>query len=76
MPIFMMPKLGHLMEQGTITAWLKKEGEPVEKGEVILQVETDKSVLDVESGFSGTLVKIFAEEGEAIPVNEPIAEIK
>lgn len=73
---FLMPKLGHLMEEGTISGWLKKQGDRVEKGDVILMVETDKSVLDVESNLSGTLVKILADEGDIVPVNQPIAIIE
>ncbi|MDO8685393.1 MAG: biotin/lipoyl-containing protein [Clostridiales bacterium] len=72
---FTMPKLGHLMEEGMISVWHKKEGERVEKGEILLDVETDKSVIPVESNISGVLYKILVHEGEAVPVNALIAII-
>lgn len=73
---FTMPKLGHLMEEGIIVDWEKKIGERIEKGEVLLRVETDKSVLEVESNVSGILCRILAAEGETVPVNAPIAVIE
>ena len=72
---FNMPKLGHVMESGTIVKWLKREGESVEKGEVILLIETDKCQLDVESDKSGIIAKIYYEEGDDVPVLQPIADI-
>lgn len=70
-----MPKLGFNMREGRIVKWLKLEGEKVQEQEAILQIETDKSVIDVESHTSGILRKIFVQEGEVIPVTLPIGII-
>jgi pyruvate/2-oxoglutarate dehydrogenase complex dihydrolipoamide acyltransferase (E2) component len=72
--VIVMPRMGQNMEAGEIVEWKKKEGDSVEKGEVLLDIQTEKSTLEVESDFSGILVKIFAtpETGE-IPCLEPIA---
>jgi len=63
-----MPKMGMTMETGTVLKWLVKEGDFVEKGDVMLSVETDKAVLDVEAFEAGTLLKILVQEGESAPV--------
>jgi len=70
-----MPKLGQTMEKGKILRWLKREGERVERGEILLEVETDKAVLEVESRGSGVLRKILAREGEVVPVAKVIGYI-
>lgn len=70
-----MPKLGQTMEEGIIEKWRKKEGERVEKGEILLEITTDKATLEVESYASGILKKVIAREGETVPVTEIIAYI-
>ncbi|MEM1990623.1 MAG: dihydrolipoamide acetyltransferase family protein [Candidatus Bathyarchaeia archaeon] len=70
-----MPKLGQTMEKGKILRWLKKEGERVERGETLLEVETDKAVLEVEARGSGILKRILAQEGEVVPVAKIIGYI-
>ena len=70
---FTMPKLGHLMEQGIVVRWGKQAGEHVAKDEVLLEVETDKATLEVESPFDGTLLEVLVEEGEEVPVGTPLA---
>ncbi|MBI2843794.1 MAG: hypothetical protein HYX78_10375, partial [Armatimonadetes bacterium] len=70
-----LPLLGQTMEEGTITRWIKKEGEKVEKGEPILEVMTDKANMEVEAPESGILRKIVVKEGETVPVKELIAVI-
>lgn len=70
-----MPKLGQTMEEGTIAKWHKAEGDKVEKGEVLLEITTDKATLEVEAYASGILKKILAEEDEVIPVGQVIAYI-
>ncbi len=70
-----MPKLGQTMERGKILRWLKKEGERVEKGETLLEVETDKAVLEVEARGSGILRRRLAQEGEVVPVAKIIGYI-
>ena len=70
-----MPKMGMTMEEGTIVEWKKKEGEFVEKGEIILEIMTNKVNIDVESPDSGYL-HILKTVDEIVPVNEPIAIIE
>jgi len=70
-----MPKLGQTMEKGKIVKWLKKEGERVERGEPLLEIETDKAVLEVEARGSGILKKILAQEGDIVPVTKVIGYI-
>jgi pyruvate dehydrogenase E2 component (dihydrolipoamide acetyltransferase) len=69
----MMPKLGETMEKGKIIKWLKKEGERVQRGEPLLEIETDKATLEVEARSSGILRKILAREGEDVPITKTIA---
>ncbi len=73
---FKMPMLGEVMEEGRIVAWLKEEGDSVERGESLLEVETDKAVMEVESTVTGVLKKILVAEGETVPVNAPLALIE
>jgi pyruvate dehydrogenase E2 component (dihydrolipoamide acetyltransferase) len=69
-----LPRLGQGMEAGTITKWLKSEGESVSKGEPLYEIDTDKVTQEVESDFDGVLLKIALPEGEA-PVGQTIAWI-
>ena len=71
-----MPMLGEVMEEGCIVAWLKKEGDTVQQGDIIMEVETDKAAMEVESPASGVLKKILVPEGETVPVNTPLAVIE
>lgn len=64
----LLPKLGQTVEESRIVEWLKAEGDPVERGDVLFTVETDKAVLDVEAPRKGFLRKIFAPAGEMLPV--------
>jgi len=70
-----MPKAGMAMETGKIVKWLKKEGDTVEIGEPLLEIETDKVSMEVEATVSGVLLKILAHEGEEVPVVQTIAYI-
>jgi len=63
-----LPKLGQTMEEGTIVEWVKNEGDPVNRGDILFQVETDKAVLDVEARSKGTLRKVLVEPGVKVPV--------
>ena len=65
-----MPKLGMSMEEGKITRWMKFEGETVETGEPIFEVETDKVNMEVEALVSGVLLRILRGSGEVVPVTE------
>lgn len=70
-----MPQLGLTMEEGTVTKWVKQEGDTVKAGEVILEITTDKLTSEVESEHDGVLLKIVAQEGEDIPVKGLLAYI-
>ncbi len=70
-----MPKFGANIESATIVEWLKREGELVQKGEIIARVETTKSLFDIEAEESGILRKIFAVPGQEISFNHVIAII-
>lgn len=72
---FKMPKLGMDMSEGTIVKWLKQEGEPVEKGEPLAEIETDKSTVEVESPGSGVLLRRYYAEGVCLPCGTPLAAI-
>src|SRR3954468_21640854 len=67
-----LPRLGQGMESGTIVKWLKSEGDPVEKGEPLYELDTDKVTQEVEADASGVLLKIAVAEGE-VPVGRTIA---
>jgi pyruvate dehydrogenase E2 component (dihydrolipoyllysine-residue acetyltransferase) len=73
---FTMPMLGEVMEEGHIVAWRKREGDTVEQGEILLEVETEKAVMEVESTVSGLIKKILVREGETVPVHTPLALIE
>ena len=70
-----MPKLGESVVEGTVTAWLKGEGEAVKEFEPLLEVDTDKVSTEVPSPAGGTLLKILVPEGETVAAHTPIAWI-
>lgn len=70
-----MPKQGLLMMEGTITKWLKKEGESVKAEEPLFEMETDKLTITINAQESGTMLKIIRGEGETVPITETIAII-
>src|SRR5919202_3772865 len=69
-----LPRLGQGMEAGTIVKWLKSEGDAVEKGEPLYELDTDKVTREVEAYASGVLLKIAVREGE-VPVGQTVAVI-
>jgi pyruvate dehydrogenase E2 component (dihydrolipoamide acetyltransferase) len=70
----LMPALSPTMTEGTLSRWLKKEGEDVRAGDVIAEIETDKATMEVEAVDEGVLGKILVADGtEGVKVNEPIA---
>jgi pyruvate dehydrogenase E2 component (dihydrolipoamide acetyltransferase) len=76
MPVeIVMPRLSDTMESGTVARWLKREGDPVTKGEQIADVETDKATMPLESYSNGTLAKILLPEGQSAPIGTPIAVV-
>ncbi|MCY4544462.1 MAG: dihydrolipoamide acetyltransferase family protein [Gemmatimonadetes bacterium] len=70
-----MPVLGMTMESGIIVEWMKSEGDSVKEGEVLFNVETDKSVMEVEAKASGTLLKILHGPGDDVPIQQIIGYI-
>ncbi|MCY3555585.1 MAG: dihydrolipoamide acetyltransferase family protein [Gemmatimonadetes bacterium] len=70
-----MPVLGMTMESGIIVEWMKEEGDSVTEGEVLFNVETDKSVMEVEAKATGTLLKILHGPGDDVPIQQVIGFI-
>lgn len=70
-----MPKLGLTMEEGVINKWLVKEGDRVNKGDVLFEVATDKVNMEVESPAEGVVLKILYPEGATVPITEAVAYI-
>ncbi|MCB2214326.1 2-oxo acid dehydrogenase subunit E2 [bacterium] len=70
-----MPKLGESVVEGTVTAWMKNEGEEIEEYESLLEVNTDKVTTEVPSPASGTLLKILVPEGETVEAETVLAWI-
>lgn len=73
---FRMPKLGADMDRGKVVAWRKGPGDPVAKGEIVADVETDKADIEVESFAEGTFERILVEPGRWVPIGTPIAIIR
>jgi pyruvate dehydrogenase E2 component (dihydrolipoyllysine-residue acetyltransferase) len=75
MQTVVMPKMGDTMEEGKILRWIKHEGDTVQKGDALAEIETDKVNIEAEAFAAGVLRKIIAQEGESIPIGQPIALI-
>jgi pyruvate dehydrogenase E2 component (dihydrolipoamide acetyltransferase) len=70
-----MPKLGFDMSEGTLVRWVISEGQPVHKGAVLAEIETDKATVEVESSYEGIVARHLVSEKDVVPVNTPIAII-
>jgi pyruvate dehydrogenase E2 component (dihydrolipoamide acetyltransferase) len=70
-----MPKLGFDMAEGNLVRWLKKVNDPVEKGQALAEIETDKATVEVEAPYSGVVLQLIVEEGTSVPIGSPIAII-
>jgi len=68
-----MPKLGFDMREGTLVRWVRNEGEAINKGDVLAEIETDKATVEVESSASGVVRKLLVDEGASVPIGAPIA---
>ena len=75
MPEVIMPKMGDAMEAGTLSSWLKHEGDQVEVGDALAEIETDKASMELEAEDAGVLTRIIAGEGDEVAVGEAIAVI-
>ncbi|MZQ98993.1 MAG: 2-oxo acid dehydrogenase subunit E2 [Acidaminobacter sp.] len=73
--VIIMPKQGLQMTEGTITEWLFNEGDLVQEGESLFEMETDKLSITIDATTSGTLLKIIHDKGEVVPITQPIAVI-
>lgn len=73
--IIRMPKLGFDMAEGTLVRWVIAEGDQVEKGQVLAEIETDKATVEVESSASGRMHRHLVEQNAVVPVGSPIAVI-
>ena len=70
-----MPPLGDSSDEATVLKWLKAEGDSVQKGEQLLEIETDKATVELEALDTGTLRRIFVSEGEVATVGQTLAVI-
>jgi len=75
MPEVIMPKMGDAMEAGTLSSWLKHEGDQVEVGDALAEIETDKASMELEAEDAGVLTRLIAGEGDEVAVGEAIAVI-
>lgn len=73
--VIIMPKLGFNMDEGELVEWHKHEGDTVKKGELLFEINTDKTTMPVEATADGTVLKLLIEEGEIVDVFTPIAVI-
>ena len=76
MPSFAMPNVGEGVTEGEVTRWLKVAGDFVARDEPVVEIETDKAVVEVPSPFEGTLSRILVAVGQVVPVGTPLAEIE
>lgn len=70
-----MPKLSDSMEEGRIVRWVKQEGDTVEEGEILVEIESDKAVMELESFYGGTVTQILKQEDDIVEVGDVIAII-
>ena len=71
-----LPRLGETMEEGRIVTWLKQPGDAFKRGEILLEVETDKTVVEVPALQDGVMLEHLAFETDMIPIDAPIARIE
>src|ERR1700690_1903935 len=70
-----MPKLGFDMAEGTLVRWVRNEGENINKGDVLAEIETDKATVEVESSASGVVRKLLVDQGAVVPIGAAIGII-
>ncbi|HVB46734.1 MAG TPA: lipoyl domain-containing protein [Streptosporangiaceae bacterium] len=70
-----MPRLSDMMDEGTVSRWLKSEGESIQKGEPLCEIEMDKATMIYESQLTGRITRYMCNEGDNVEVGQPIAEI-
>src|SRR5713226_6645038 len=70
-----MPRLSDTMQEGTISRWLKKQGDEIKKGDILAEIETDKATMELEAYDAGILEEILVQEGETVPIGQVVAKI-
>jgi 2-oxoisovalerate dehydrogenase E2 component (dihydrolipoyl transacylase) len=71
-----MPSLGETVDEGKVVKWLKKVGDEIKEGDILCEVETDKTAAEIPSTVNGKLTDIIAQEGDTIPVGGKIATVE
>src|SRR5512141_1555935 len=71
----LMPQMGESIAEGTVSRWIKKVGDKVERDEPLLEISTDKVDAEIPSPAAGTLAEIVVKEGQTVPVNSVVARI-
>ena len=71
-----MPSLGETVDEGKVVKWLKKVGDEIKEGDLLCEVETDKTAAEIPSTVNGKLTEIIAQEGDTIPVGGKIATVE
>src|SRR5688572_21190063 len=71
-----MPQMGESIAEGTVTRWMKKQGERVERDEPLFEISTDKVDAEIPAPAAGTLIEILAPEGKTVPVNSVVARLQ
>src|SRR5256885_14625689 len=75
MTAVVMPQMGESIVEGTLTKWLKKPGERIERDEPLFEISTDKVDTEIPSPAAGTLAEILVEEGKTVGINTVVARI-
>ncbi len=70
-----MPRFSDTMQEGTISRWIKHQGDTIKKGDILAEIETDKANMELESYDNGVLERILVQEGETVAIGQPIAVI-
>ena len=71
-----MPSLGETVDEGKVVKWLKKVGDEIKEGDILCEVENDKTAAEIPSTVNGKLTEIIAQEGDTIPVGGKIATVE
>ena len=71
-----MPSIGETVDEGKVVKWLKKVGDEIKEGDILCEVETDKTAAEIPSTVNGKLTEIIAQEGDTIPVGGKIATVE